>query len=55
VGGALLEAELLELAKDAGLSEGRIVKRFESFKGTASLARVKASRHPHGANFFARR
>jgi len=55
VGGALLEAELLELAEEAGLSDGRIVKRFESFKGTASLARVKASRHPHGANFYARK
>ena len=55
MGGALLEAELEEVAAAAGLSEGKIVETFDCFHGTKAQAKVKASRRPHGANFFARR
>jgi len=38
-----------------GLSDGKITERFDSFRGTSAKAKVKESRRPHGANFFARK
>ena len=43
------------MAASVGLKEGRIVERFDCFRGTTAKAKVKESRRPHGANFFARK
>jgi SAM-dependent methyltransferase len=55
VGGAVLEAELPELAAAAGLVEGRVTERFASYRGTAADRKVAAVVGVHGVNFSARK
>jgi ubiquinone/menaquinone biosynthesis C-methylase UbiE len=53
IGGALVEGELYELAAAAGLTSGRIVKRFNCFQGTSAEAKVAKDLFVHAVNFFA--
>lgn len=55
MGGALSETGLCETAARAGLVDGRITERFDSFAGTESGARVAAHMGLGGANFLALR
>lgn len=53
IGGALREAELLELAASVGLAGARVVERFDCFAGTTAGARVAKDLHVQGATLFA--
>jgi SAM-dependent methyltransferase len=53
VGGALVESELLELAKRAGLAGGRIVERFECYRDTPVERKLSPKLDVHGVNFYA--
>jgi SAM-dependent methyltransferase len=55
IGGAVQEGELVELARAAGLEEGRVTERYDCFAGTSAGDKVAADLHVHAANFFARR
>jgi arsenite methyltransferase len=55
IGGALVENELSELASEAGLTDGRIMQRFNCFMGTSAEDKVSKDLFPHGVNFFARK
>lgn len=55
IGGALVEGELVELAAAAGLTGGRIVKRFNCFQGTSAEIKVAKDLFVHAVNFFARK
>lgn len=55
IGGALVEAELVKLAAAAGLTGGRIVKRFNCFQGTPAETKVAKDLFVHAVNFFAYR
>jgi len=55
VAGALLEAEILEIAATAGFKDGRIVERFDCFRGSRVEKTVSPTVGVHGANFFARK
>jgi len=55
IGGALVEAELPELARITGFEGGRIVQRFNCFMGTSAEKHVSKDLFVHGANFYARK
>ena len=55
VAGALLESELLALAARAGLGEGRIVERFDCYRGTPVEMTVSRKLDVHAVNFSARK
>jgi SAM-dependent methyltransferase len=55
IGGALQEAELLELLGDAGLAGAGVTDRFDCFGGTSAGQKVAADLRVHSANFFAER
>jgi hypothetical protein len=53
VGGALPEAELMELAAEAGFKRGRIVRRFDAYGGTTAKERLSRDLHVRGVTFTA--
>ena len=53
IGGALPEAELFELALEAGFAGGRIVERFDSFRHTTAENKVAKDLSLASVNFFA--
>jgi hypothetical protein len=55
IGGALIEEELTELSREAGLVDCRIAKRFESFAATSAEARVSRDLRLGAVNFSARK
>lgn len=55
VAGALPEPELHELAAEAGLLEGRVVARFESFAGASAAAKVSPELELGAVSFSARK
>jgi SAM-dependent methyltransferase len=55
IGGALRQDELAELAAEAGLCDGRIHARFESFAKTSAQAKVSADLRIGAVNFSARK
>jgi SAM-dependent methyltransferase len=55
IGGALLESELHELARDAGLVEGRSIACFDCFANTSAVKKVSRDLRIHGMTFFARK
>lgn len=55
IGGALPEPELLELATAAGLRDGRVEARFQSFAGSSAEAKVSADLRIGAVNFSARK
>ena len=55
VGGALVETELAELAREAGLQGGRVVQRFNCFFNTSAEENVAKDLFVHAVNFHARK
>lgn len=55
VGGAVLEAELAELAAGAGLVGAAVVERHESYRGTSADRKLAKAVGVHGVGFFARK
>jgi arsenite methyltransferase len=55
IGGALTEPELAVLSADAGLADGRVQARFDSFAGTTAIAKVSGDLRPRAVNFYARK
>ena len=55
IAGALPEPELATLALATGLSEPRIVERFDCFRDTTAEAKVARDLHVHAVNFHARK
>jgi SAM-dependent methyltransferase len=55
IGGALREDELIELAAEAGLYDGRIHARFQSFANTSAEAKVSTDLRISAINFSARK
>jgi SAM-dependent methyltransferase len=55
IAGALTEAELHELARNAGFAETTITERFDCHGGTAAAARLPKDFRAYGVNFFARK
>jgi arsenite methyltransferase len=55
VGGALPEAELVEVVDLVGLVDGRITERFDCYAGTSSMERLASDVDVHGVNLFARK
>jgi ubiquinone/menaquinone biosynthesis C-methylase UbiE len=53
IAGALPEPELPELARAVGLSDARIVERFDCFRGTTAQAKVAGDLVVHAVNFYA--
>lgn len=53
IGGALVEHELGEIAKETGFKNGRLVQRFNCFMGTSAEHKVSKDLFVHGVNFFA--
>ncbi|HEX4998746.1 MAG TPA: methyltransferase domain-containing protein [Terriglobia bacterium] len=51
VAGALREEELIEIARQEGFKDCRIVERFRSFQGSQVEKKVSAKAGVHGANF----
>lgn len=55
VAGALLEAEIIDIAESAGFQDCRIVERFDCFQGSRVEKTVSSTVGVHGANFFAQK
>ena len=55
VAGALVESELEALARAAGFTEARVVRRFNCFFGTTAAAKVAKDLFIQSVNFFARK
>jgi hypothetical protein len=55
VAGALLKAEIIAFAEDAGFQNCQIVERFNCFQGSRVEKTVSPSVGVHGANFFAQK
>ena len=53
VAGALLEAEVIDIAEEVGFRDCRIVERFDCFQGSRVENKVSTTVGVHGANFFA--
>ena len=53
VGGAVTETELAALATESGLKYGRIVERFDSFRGTSVERKFGRALRVYGATFHA--
>ena len=55
IGGAVREDELIDLAAGAGLQDGRIHARFQSFANTSAEAKVSSDLRIGAVNFSARK
>jgi hypothetical protein len=55
VGGALPEAELIDVAAKVGLLEVRITARFDCYAGTSAIDRLASDVGVHGVNLSARK
>jgi len=55
VGGAVVESELYTLAKETGLVNGEVVKRFNCFYNTSAEHKVAKDLFVHAVNFVARK
>jgi SAM-dependent methyltransferase len=55
LGGALMEAELSQIAEKAGFIEGSIVDRFDCRHGKSAEAKWPKNLHAHGVNYSARK
>jgi SAM-dependent methyltransferase len=55
VAGALLESELIALAARVGLADGRIVERFDCYRGTPVASKVSRKLDVHAVNLRAQR
>jgi ubiquinone/menaquinone biosynthesis C-methylase UbiE len=55
IAGAMVESELPEAAARAGLSDGRVVRRFNCFYDTSAEAKVAKDLFIQSVNFFARK
>jgi len=55
VGGALVETELVDLARETGLQEGRVVQRYNCFFKTSAEEKVAKDLFVHAVNFHARK
>jgi hypothetical protein len=53
VGGALPEAELIDVAAKVGLLEVRITARFDCYAGTSAIDRLASDVGVHGVNLSA--
>jgi arsenite methyltransferase len=53
IGGALAEAELYEIAADVGLTDGKIVERFDCYEDTPAKAKSSKDLFVQGVNFLA--
>ena len=53
MGGALPEAELIEVVAAVGLLGGEIMERFDCYAGTSALDRLAADVGVHGVNLMA--
>jgi SAM-dependent methyltransferase len=54
VGGALVEADLQDLARRAGLVDGRVTARHDAYRGTAAGERVRRDLQLGAVSFYAR-
>mgnify|MGYP001823903906 FL=1 len=55
VAGALVEDELVMLANECGLAEGRVMQRFNCFYDTTAEAKVAKDLFIQSVNFYARK
>ncbi len=55
VSGSVKEADLLQLAQEAGLVEARIVERFDCFRGTSVERKFGRALRVGAASLFARK
>jgi ubiquinone/menaquinone biosynthesis C-methylase UbiE len=55
VGGALIETEFADLAREAGLQAGRVVQRYNCFFKTSAEEKVAKDLFVHAVNFHARK
>jgi ubiquinone/menaquinone biosynthesis C-methylase UbiE len=55
VAGALVESELVTLADECGLTDGRVMQRFNCFYDTTAEAKVAKDLFIQSVNFFARK
>ncbi len=55
IGGSLPEPELFEISSAVGLSEGKILERFDCFRNTSAEAKVSKDLYVQAVNFFARK
>jgi arsenite methyltransferase len=55
VAGAMVETEIPGLAAEAGLTDGRVVQRFDCFRDTSAEAKVAKDLFIQGVNFYARK
>lgn len=55
VAGAMVETEIPLLAAEAGLTDGRVVQRFDCFRDTSAEVKVAKDLFIQGVNFFARK
>jgi ubiquinone/menaquinone biosynthesis C-methylase UbiE len=55
IGGALPEAELYDITARVGLTNGKIVERFDCYEGTSAKAKLSKDLFVEGVNFFARK
>jgi arsenite methyltransferase len=55
VGGALPEAELLQVVEQVGLIDGRLAQRFDCYAGTSAKDKLPGDFDLHGVNLFARK
>ena len=55
MGGALPEAELVEVVTAVGLVSGQIVERFNTYDRTSAKAKLAADVGVHGVNLLARK
>lgn len=52
--GALPEAELATLTSEVGFVDGRVVERFDCYRGTSAIEKLSKDLMVKGVNFFAR-
>ncbi|HWP93179.1 MAG TPA: methyltransferase domain-containing protein [Thermodesulfobacteriota bacterium] len=55
IGGSLPEPELFEISSAVGLSDGKILERFDCFKNTSAEVKVSKDLYVQAVNFFARK
>lgn len=55
MGGALPEAELIEVTTRVGLVDARITEQFDCYAGTSAKEKLSRDLEVHGVNLFARK
>jgi arsenite methyltransferase len=55
IGGSLPEPELFEISSAVGLSDGKILERFDCFRNTSAEVKVSKDLYVQAVNFFARK